>query len=150
MTLLRPGPATAVVPDERTRARRLSGPVLLAAGLVAASLALHLRDPHREGSWGLCPWLLLTGTYCPGCGGLRAVNDLTHLDVAGALSSNAVAVVLVGLLAAWWAAWAWSAVTRRTLPWGRWVTPLRVYAGLAVVLAFAVLRNVHGFESLGP
>jgi hypothetical protein len=53
VTALRPGPTTvAVVPDARDRVRRLSGPVLLAGGLVAASVALHLRDPHREGSRG--------------------------------------------------------------------------------------------------
>ena len=58
------------------------GPLLLAGGVLAASVLLHLRDPHRSGSWGYCPWLMLTGTYCPGCGGLRAVNDLAHGDVA--------------------------------------------------------------------
>lgn len=103
MTALRPGPTTlAVVPDERGRVRRLGGPALLAAGLVAASVALHLRDPHREGSWGLCPWLLLTGTYCPGCGGLRAVNDLTRGDVGAAASSNLLLVGAVPVLAWWW------------------------------------------------
>ncbi len=130
--------------------QRAWGPA--AVGLVGVALAgaLAVRDPHVPGAWGSCVLLDTTGLWCPGCGGLRAVNDLTHLDVAGALSSNAVAVVIVGLLAAWWAAWAWSAATRRTLPWDRWVTPARVYAGLAVVLAFAVLRNVPGLESLGP
>ena len=120
---------------------------LAGAGLVAA---LAVRDPHVPGAWGSCVFFDATGLWCPGCGGLRAINDLTHLDVAGALSSNAVAVVLVGLLAAWWAVWAWSAATRRTLPWDRWVTPVRVYAGLVVVLLFSVLRNVPGLEALGP
>ena len=91
-----------------------------------------------------------TGHWCPGCGGLRAVNDLTRLDVAGAISSNAVAVALVALVGAWWLAWAWSALTRRTLPWDRWITPARLWAGLAVVLVFSVLRNLPGFEALGP
>ena len=123
-----------------------------AVGLAGAGLvvALAFRDPHVPGAWGSCVFLDATGLWCPGCGGLRAINDLTHLDVAGALSSNAVAVVLVGLLAAWWGVWAWSAATGRTLPWDRWVTPVRVYAGLAVVLVFSVLRNVPGFEALGP
>ena len=45
MTALRPGPTTAaVVPDERDRVRRLSGPVLMAAGLAVASVALHLLE----------------------------------------------------------------------------------------------------------
>ena len=48
----------------------------------AATIALRLRDPHDSGSWGYCPWKLLTGLDCPGCGALRAVNDLTHGDLA--------------------------------------------------------------------
>ena len=50
------------------------------------------------GSWGYCPWLALTGQYCPGCGSLRAVNDLDHGDLLGAASSNLVFVAMVPLL----------------------------------------------------
>jgi hypothetical protein len=76
--------------------------VLVAGGLLAASVVLHLRDPHSSGSYGFCPWLALTGTYCPGCGGLRAVNDLTHGDVLGAASSNLLFVASLPFLAVWW------------------------------------------------
>ena len=67
-------------------------PVATIAGLAAATISLHLRDPHASGSWGYCPISLL-GLYCPGCGGLRAVNDLTHGDVIGAVSSNALLIL---------------------------------------------------------
>ena len=85
-----------------TRWQRLRPPVVLAGVVLAASLALHLRDPHQQGSWGFCPWLLLTGTYCPGCGGLRAVNDLTHGEVLSAASSNLLLVGGVPLAASLW------------------------------------------------
>lgn len=68
-----------------------------AAGIGALAL-LHVHDPHQPGSYGYCPFLLLTGQPCPGCGGLRAMNELTHGDVIGALSSNAMAVVLVAVM----------------------------------------------------
>lgn len=143
MTALRPGPATvAVVPDERPRARRLGGPALLAGGLVAASVALHLRDPHREGSWGLCPWLVLTGTYCPGCGGLRAVNDLTRGDVGAAASSNLLLVGALPLFAWWWlrrTADAWRGV-RRVVD-ERAALRVTVLV-LGVALVFWVVRNL--------
>ncbi len=81
-----------LVPRERTRWQRVRVP-LLTGGLVgAATIALHFRDPHEAGSWGYCPFSALTGLYCPGCGGLRAVNDLTNGDVLGAASSNLVFV----------------------------------------------------------
>ena len=62
------------------------------------TLALHYRDPHTQGSWGFCPVPRLTGLDCPGCGGLRAVNDLTNLDLAGAASSNLLLVLVMPVL----------------------------------------------------
>ena len=55
-----------------------------------------------SGSWGLCPTKLLTDLDCPVCGALRAVNDLTHLDVGAALSSNLVLVLAVPVVLVLW------------------------------------------------
>ncbi len=135
---------TTVLPlrDERSRWRRVQAPVLVAVGLLAASVALHVRDPHRSGSWGFCPWLALTGTYCPGCGGLRAVNDLTHGDVVAAASSNLLLVGSIPVLALWW--------TRRTVDGWRGVRRhvderralLVTYGVLGAALLFWVVRNL--------
>lgn len=143
---------TTVLPvrDERSRWRRVQAPVLVAVALLAASVALHLRDPHRSGSWGFCPWLVLTGTYCPGCGGLRAVNDLTHGDVAAAASSNLLFVGSVPLLATWWArrmADGWRGVRRQVDE----RSALLVTCGvLGVALVFWVVRNLPGAGWLTP
>ena len=103
---------TAVPREARTRPRRVVPPVATITGLAAATLALYVRDPHASGSWGYCPISLL-GFYCPGCGGLRAVNDLTHGDLAGAVSSNALLVLAMPFavfLLARWAIDAWGIV----------------------------------------
>jgi uncharacterized protein DUF2752 len=123
---------TTVLPlrDERSRWRRVQAPVLVAVALLAASVALHLRDPHRTGSWGFCPWLALTGTYCPGCGGLRAVNDLTHGDVVAAASSNLLFVGSLPFLAVWWG--------RRTVDGWRGVRR-HVHERRALVVTYAVI-----------
>jgi hypothetical protein len=129
---------------------RLRVPVLLAGAVVAASVLLHLRDPHRSGSWGLCPWLLLTGTYCPGCGGLRAVNDLTHGDLAAAASSNLLLVGALPLLVAWWArsvALGWRGVVPSVD--GRRAVVSAVLLGVLAV-GFAVLRNTGAGAWLAP
>jgi hypothetical protein len=141
---------THTVPDGRSRWRRLRTPTLLAVGLLLASVALHLRDPHREGSWGLCPWLLVTGTYCPGCGGLRAVNDLTHGDVVAAASSNLLFVGALPLLAFWWLRRmvdGWRGV-RRAVPERAWLTG--TYAVLALAGVFWVVRNLPLAGWLAP
>lgn len=128
-------PDTRVVPSVPRGWRGVRTPVLVAGGLLAASVALHLRDPHEAGSWGFCPWLALTGTYCPGCGGLRAVNDLTHGDVLAAASSNLLFVGSLPFLAVWWL---------RSLVDGwrgsrRPVSDRAAYVALAVVLSLTVL-----------
>ncbi len=133
-----------------TRARRLSGPLLLAGGVLGASVLLHLRDPHASGSWGFCPWLLLTGTACPGCGGLRAVNDLTNGDVAAAASSNLLLVASIPVAALWWLRSVrdrWVGAVRQGHPRRQGVLAVGF---LAVALGFAVLRNTPAGAWLAP
>jgi len=134
---------TAVPHEVRTRPRRMVPPAATITGLAGLTFALYVRDPHASGSWGYCPISLL-GFYCPGCGGLRAVNDLTHGDLAGAVSSNALLIVAMPVavfLLARWAIDAWRG-RQRGLP------ALSSWPGLSVVIAlitvFTVLRNVPG------
>ena len=124
-------------------------PALTIGGLGLATLALHLRDPHASGSWGLCPSAAM-GIYCPGCGGLRAVNDLTNGDVGAALSSNilvtlTIPVVVVLLLL--WSRDRWRGRTRE--PNARAITRATV-AFCVLAVAFAVVRNLSFGAWLAP
>jgi hypothetical protein len=133
-----------------SRWSRLRAPALLAGGLLLASVLLHLRDPHRAGSWGFCPWLVLTGTYCPGCGGLRAVNDLTRGHVLAAASSNLLFVGSLPLVAFLWGRWVvdrWRGVQRRLTPRAALLWP---GALAAASLVFWVVRNLPGASWLAP
>jgi Protein of unknown function (DUF2752) len=124
-------------------------PTATISGLALATLALHVRDPHEDGSWGLCPSAAM-GFWCPGCGGLRAVNDLTNGDVGAALSSNVVLVVLMPLAVGGLAIWAidrWRG-TSRQVPWS---TLKPAVVTLLVVLAvFTVARNLTIGAWLAP
>ena len=124
-------------------------PVLTIGGLAAATLALYVRDPHQQGAWGICPSAAL-GIYCPGCGGLRAVNDLTHGDVGAALSSNLLVTVLLPFACvalAWWAVDRARGVRRAPSQ----QTVLRLTAAFTVVaFVFAVARNTPWGAWLAP
>lgn len=133
----------ARVPDlAGPRARRLRGPLLTAAGLGAATLALVVRDPHRHGSWGLCPFKAITGWDCPGCGGLRAVNDLGHGQLVEAAHSNLLFVSSLPLLLGVWLLAVERGWTGRP---PRRLSPraIRVLVAVCVVvtIAFTVYRN---------
>ena len=132
------------------RWQRVRAPTLLAAGVLGASVLLHVRDPHASGSWGFCPWLLLTGTACPGCGGLRAVNDLTHGDLAAAASSNLLFVGSIPLLVLLWGRWLtdrWRGMRRQTSS-----RTALACTGLfvAVTITFWVVRNLSFAAWLAP
>lgn len=124
-------------------ARRVSlrDPAIAGAVGLGAFTLLHFHDPHSEGSYGFCPFLELTGRPCPGCGGLRAVNNLTRGDFVGAVSSNAMAVALVAVLAVAWVLW----VVRRLRGHDGPMIVLSAKIGmivLAVFVVFGIVRNL--------
>lgn len=137
----------------RTRAARLTAPVSWAVGLLAAVALLYVRDPHQSGSYGFCPWLLLTGQYCPGCGGLRAVHDLAHGDLLAAATSNVVVVAAVPVAVLAWAGWLRARWSGR--PWtSRLLSPrLRgpvLVSAVAFLAAFTLVRNLGVGAWLAP
>jgi hypothetical protein len=119
----------------------------LAAGAV---WALRTFDPNQPGNpFFACVFHQVTGLYCPGCGGTRAMHALVHFDLPGALAMNAlpfIAAPLLGLLALREAT---------TLPalaqrWTRFVANPWFWA--ALVGGFTVLRNLPWapFAALAP
>ena len=137
MTLLAPAALA-----ESDRVRRLAPPLTTIGGLGLATLALHVRDPHSPGSWGFCPSLALFGVFCPLCGGLRAVNDLTNVDLAAAASSNLLFVAsipLIVFLLGRQVVDAYRGVRRRR----SWLSSWPVLAlGAVLAVAFTVARNL--------
>jgi hypothetical protein len=135
---------TAAPRDTRPRSERLRTPLLTAGSLALATLALHVRDPHVSHSWGVCPLYALTGVYCPGCGGLRGVNDLTNGHIGQAASSNLLLVLALPFAAVLFVRWtygAWTGREVRAIP----AMPRSVTTGsLVLVLVFTVLRNLPG------
>lgn len=132
------------------RWQRLAIPVVTIGALASGAAALHLRDPHALGSWGYCPSRVLFGISCPGCGGLRAVNDLTNGDLLAAASSNLLFVATLPLIA-WvlgrWLLGAWSGQPYRPA----WAASrgFQVVAVSALVV-FTVLRNTPAGSWLAP
>jgi hypothetical protein len=126
--------------------------VLLPLGVAATALVgagyVAGVDPNVAGHYPTCPFLAVTGWYCPGCGGLRAVHALAEGDVMTALARNPFAVVVLGYLAVTWALWLQRTISGRPR---RWLAPPWVlYGVLAAILAFWVLRNLPGWTWLSP
>lgn len=145
VTVLRP---PAPVLGRGREWRRLGEPLAVGAAALAAVGYVAAVDPNESGHYATCPFLAVTGWFCPGCGALRTVHALTHLDVPEALSLNLFVVATLPLLALWWGRWLYRRWTRTPRTWlaPAWL----LWALLVAVVAFGVLRNVPGFEVLAP
>ncbi|GAA1457321.1 hypothetical protein GCM10009603_06670 [Nocardiopsis exhalans] len=117
-------------------------------GLAGATL-LHFVDPNEPGNYPTCPWLLLTGTFCPGCGSMRAIALTTHGDVLGAISMNPLLVLLVPYIAVTYALWLARSVKppkrrpKLTPGWFLWAMTI-------VITAYWLVRNLPWFSFLAP
>ena len=128
---------------DHTRRERLiaSAVVALAAGGLSV---VYLLDPGTSDLYPPCPFLALTGLYCPGCGTLRALHQLTLGHPVAALDLNPLMVLLLPFVAYFLASHAMLAVTGRPLR-GFFVRPQLIWALLGVVLVYGILRNVPAY-----
>jgi hypothetical protein len=128
--------------------RALRAPLGAAAVALAVTTYVGLVDPNESGHYPTCPFLALTGRFCPGCGSLRAVHALTSGDVGAAVGLNVLAVAGMVVLAALWVRWVvrrWRGEPRRA------VAPAwSLYLLLAVVVIFWIVRNLAVGEALAP
>lgn len=128
------------------RLRLRAAPVLTAGAALAAAAALWLFDPNAH-RIPLCPLHAMTGLWCPFCGSTRASHALIHAEPAAALHHNALFVAALPLLALLWWRWLRSPAPR---PAARPLPRPVLWAGIALVLAFGVLRNLPMGRWLAP
>ncbi len=117
-------------------------------GLVGAAV-LYSVDPNEPGHYPTCPFLALTGWYDPGCGALRAMHDLLHLDFAGAMARNPLTVLAVPYLLLAGVTWAMR-ITGHRAPRSTSLPAWLLWTLLAAIVVFGVLRNLPGWTWLSP
>lgn len=122
----------------------------LAAGGAVLAL-LRALDPSAVALVPPCPFHVLTGFYCPGCGSLRALHQALHGNVGAALGLNLLAVLVFPFVACHLGLRTLAAFSGRDL-----ASPLEHISSARIVLiavvAFWVLRNMphYPFSMLAP
>ena len=122
-------------------------PIATACGLVAATAYVTAVDPSGGGVFPACPFRSLTGWWCPGCGLTRATHHLMHGDLLGALRYNVLLPFVLTLITLLWVDWYARSTGRRSLLQRR-IPRWAPAAGIAVAVAFAVVRNLPGVDGL--
>jgi len=121
----------------------LSAAILLV--IIAATVVYFVFDPSLSALFPKCPFLMLTGFKCPGCGSQRTIHALLHFDFRSAIRYNALIVITLPYLA--------MLLCGKIVSWIRpqsrfnflIQTPLIIWSYFAVVLIFWLTRNIFGF-----
>jgi hypothetical protein len=124
-----------------------TGSLLVTAG----AAAVYHWNPETARIFPICPVYRLTGCYCPGCGMTRALHQLLHGNIPGALHFNPLLVLSMPVLCYWVIAQLVFILSGRTLPQIR--LPEKIWwAVLVLVFAFGVVRNFsfYPFTLLSP
>lgn len=81
-------------------------PVAVGVTAVAGCLAVRALNPVVESNPPACPFKIMTGLDCPGCGATRATNALLHGNLGAAPDHNLLFVVLLPVILFAYAVWA--------------------------------------------
>ncbi|MDR2764223.1 MAG: DUF2752 domain-containing protein [Tannerella sp.] len=119
--------------------------IIILTGMIVGSVLYFRFNPADSPLFPKCPFLMLTGLKCPGCGSQRAVHALLHLDFRAACSQNVLLVASLPYLFLLLAA----QVIRFFSPYAtfpvRIQQPAVIWTYFAMILLFWITRNVFGF-----
>ncbi|MDR1102468.1 MAG: DUF2752 domain-containing protein [Tannerella sp.] len=112
--------------------------------MIAGGVLYFRFNPAGSPLFPKCPFLMLTGLKCPGCGSQRAIHALLHLDFPAACSQNILLVASLPYLFLLIAA----QVIRFFSPCATFPVRIQqsavIWTYFAVVLLFWITRNVFG------
>jgi len=136
---------------EIRRCLKLAAFLHLAGVLFTAAFLLALIVTRDWGLFrvGSCAFYRLTGWYCPGCGGTRALFALLHGDFVRAIVCNPALVYTIIVIL--WADGCLLAavISRRARPLSL-IRPPLFYAIPVIAIAWDILRNVLAAAGYDP
>jgi hypothetical protein len=111
-----------------------------AGGSCVALAVVYAFPPAEHAFYPRCPFYAVTHLLCPGCGGTRALYEMLHLNLSGALHYNALVTVLTPLVLMWLAWCGYQVLRYDRFPPILWPRTIAVGLG-AVMVLFAVIRD---------
>ena len=108
--------------------------------LLAGAAYVFVFEPGKTGFFPGCPFRLLTGFTCPGCGATRALHQILHGHFAAAFMLNPVFLLAIPFLL--FAFLRYSVIVMRGgVPRPNALPASAIYAIFVVIVSFWIFRN---------
>lgn len=117
--------------------RKGIGAILL---LIVLGVVYFIFNPSNVALFPQCPFLVLTGFRCPGCGSQRAIHSLLHLDIIQAFSYNALLVSSIPIVMI--LAYAEMIRTKKPQLYRKIHRPIFIWIYLGIVILWGIGRNI--------
>ena len=119
---------------------RRSSVLVIWSLIIAGAAYLLFFEPGKSGFFPGCPFRLLTGFTCPGCGTTRALHQILHGDFYTAFTLNPLLLLAIPFLL--FALLRYSAIVMRGgVPRPNALPAPYIYAIFFVILSFWIFRN---------
>ena len=116
--------------------------LLIWLSIAIGATYLFIFEPGRTGFFPACPFRLVTGFACPGCGSTRGLHRLVHGDVIGAFEFNPLMVLSLPFLLYALVRYTTAAVRGRPLQ-KHYVNAKYIWTLFAAIMSFWVFRNTR-------
>lgn len=108
--------------------------------LLAGAAYLFVFEPGKSGFFPACPFRLLTGFTCPGCGTTRAMHEILHGHFATAFMLNPLLLLAIPFLL--FALLRYSVIVMRGgVPRPNALPAPLIYGLFAIIVSFWIFRN---------
>jgi hypothetical protein len=126
-------------------------PVAFVIGLIGLLVVIFKFNPADSGIYPPCPFRYLTGLHCPGCGSLRAVFQLLHVNLYAAFRQNPLMLLAIPFLVySFLSRLRYSLGPKHSKP--KFVKPIWIWLVLIIIILYGILRNLpfYPFMLLAP
>jgi hypothetical protein len=116
--------------------------LLIWLSIALGATYLFIFEPGKTGFFPACPFRILTGFTCPGCGSTRGLHRLLHGDIVSALEFNPLMVLSLPFLLYALVRYTAAAVSGRPLQRHN-LDAKYIWMLFGIIMSFWILRNTR-------
>lgn len=119
--------------------------IVIGTAVSVLALLYYFIDARSEAIFPRCPFYMLTGWLCPGCGSQRAISALLHVEIMQAIRYNIMLVVALPFLGYSAFVFLWNTMQSRKIEQSVFYSPVFPKIVLVAIIVFTIARNIPSF-----